>query len=89
VRSKEAAAGAPTGNTEDTVLKTMVEGKLKADSEVSSAAAKIQVAAKSGEVTLSGSAPSADAVGRAIALALDTSGVTKVTSNLKLDSQNQ
>ncbi|MEY4941758.1 MAG: hypothetical protein RIQ93_3493 [Verrucomicrobiota bacterium] len=65
----------------------MVKGKLQADSQISSAASKIQVEAKNGEVTLAGKAPSADAVGRAIALALDTSGVTKVTSNLKVDSQ--
>lgn len=89
VRTKQASAGAPTGNTEDTVLTTMVRGKLQADSQVSSAASKIQVDVKNGEVTLAGSAPSADAVGRAIALALDTSGVNKVTSNLKVEGQSQ
>lgn len=87
VRSKESSPGAPTGNTEDTVLTTMVKGKLQADSQVSSTASKIEVEAKNGEVTLKGNAPSADAIGRAIALALDTSGVTKVTSNLKVESQ--
>ncbi len=85
VRSRDAGVGAPTGNTDDSVLITMVKGKLQADSQVSSAAAKIEVEAKSGEVTLKGTAPSADVIGRAIALALNTEGVTKVSSELKLD----
>ncbi len=84
VRTKESTAGAPTGSTDDTVLKTMVTGKLQADSDLSKAS--IQAEAKSGEVTLSGSAEKPEAVGRAIALALETQGVTKVTSEIKVSS---
>lgn len=59
----------------------MIQGKLQADSDT--AKAMIQVEAKSGEVTLKGSADSASQIGRAIALALDTQGVTKVSSEVK------
>lgn len=85
VRTKDSVVGAPTGKTEDSVLVTMVKGKLQADSQVSAVASKIDVDAHEGEVTLKGSVPSADTIGRAIALALDTAGVTKVSSELKAD----
>lgn len=87
VRTKDVAVGAPTGNTDDSVLITMVKGKLQADSQVAAFASKIEVAAANGEVTLKGDAPSADLLGRAIALALNTEGVTKVSSELKLEKQ--
>jgi osmotically-inducible protein OsmY len=74
VRTKDTVVGAPTGATDDGVIKTMVKGKLQADSET--AKASIDVEASNGEVTLKGSADSADLVGRAMALALDTQGVT-------------
>jgi osmotically-inducible protein OsmY len=89
VRTKESAAGAPTGSTEDAVLVTLVKGKLQADGQVAAAASKIEVDAKSGEVTLKGSASSADLIGRAIALALNTEGVMKVNSELKLEKTTQ
>lgn len=82
VRTKEATAGAPTGTTDDTVLKTMVSGKIQADSQLSQA--NIQAEAKTGEIMLTGSADKPEAVGRAIALALNTHGVTKVTSEIKV-----
>jgi osmotically-inducible protein OsmY len=82
VRTKDTVVGAPTGSTDDDVIETMVKGKLQADSEV--AKAMIEVDAKNGEVSLKGSADSADAVGRAMALALDTQGVTKVSSEVKV-----
>jgi osmotically-inducible protein OsmY len=85
VRSKDSVVGAPTGSTDDDVLKTMVKGKLQADSEASKA--MIDVEAKSGEVMLKGTADSAATIGRSIALALDTQGVTKVSSDVKLSSQ--
>jgi osmotically-inducible protein OsmY len=62
----------------------MVKGKLQADSEA--AKAMIDVDAKNGEVMLKGTADSAALVGRAIALALDTQGVTKVSSDVKVSS---
>ena len=81
--------GAPTGNTDDSVLITMVKGKLQADSQVSSFASEIDVEADNGEVTLKGKAPSADLIGRAIALALNTEGVTKVSSELKIEQSSK
>jgi hyperosmotically inducible periplasmic protein len=89
VRTKDSIVGAPTGNTDDTVLETLVKGKLQADSQVAAAASKIEVGAKSGEVTLKGSAPSVELVGRAIALALNTEGVIKVSSDLKIEKAAQ
>lgn len=83
-RSKTDLVGAPTGATDDDIVETMVKGKLQADMQTSSA--KIDVDAMNGEVTLKGSAANADAIGRAIALSLDTQGVTKVSSDLKLSA---
>jgi len=85
VRTKDSVVGAPTGNTDDEVIRTMVKGKLQADSET--AKAMIDVDAKKGEVTLKGSADSASQVGRAIALALNTQGVTKVSSDVKINAK--
>jgi osmotically-inducible protein OsmY len=86
VRTKETAAGAPTGSMDDDVIKTMVKGKLQADSETSKAS--IDADAHNGEVTLKGTADSASQVGRAIALALDTQGVTKVSSDVKVSAKS-
>lgn len=86
VRTKDSVVGAPTGNTDDAVVETMVKGKLQADSGTEKA--MIDVKAMNGEVTLDGSADSAKAVGRAIALALDTQGVSKVTANVKVNSKS-
>ncbi len=85
VRTKDSIVGAPTGNTDDEVLKTMVQGKLQADSDT--AKTMIEVEAKNGEVTLKGSADSASQIGRAIALTLDTQGVTKVSSEIKVSEK--
>ena len=83
VRTKE-EAGAPTGSTDSKVIESMVKARLQADSDI--APLKLDVDAnKHGEVKLSGKAHSAEEVGRAIALALDTEGVIKVTSKVKLD----
>jgi hyperosmotically inducible periplasmic protein len=86
VRTKEATAAQPTGRMDRKTVKTAVEGKLKADSDTS--ALKIDVdAKKDGEVELTGKAHSAEEVGKAIALALDTDGVNKVTSKIRLDRE--
>ena len=85
VRTKDTVVGAPTGSTDDEVIKTMVKGKLQADSETEKA--MIEVDARNGEVTMKGSADSAAALGRAMALALDTSGVTKVSSDVKIQAK--
>lgn len=84
VRTKEATAGAQTGTSDKSVIDSMVTSRLEADSDL--AALKLHVSAsREGEVTLRGKAHSAEEVGRAIALALDTEGVTKVTSKIDLD----
>lgn len=85
VRSKD-EVGAPTGKSDKKVIESLVQGRLQADSDI--AALKLDVDAdKNGEVKLSGKAHSADEVGRAIALALDTEGVTRVSSKIKLDKE--
>jgi len=84
VRTNDNIVGAPTGNTDDSVLVTMIKGKLQADSQLASIASDINVEAHNGEVTLKGNAKSADQIGRAIALSLSTSGVTKVSSEMKI-----
>lgn len=85
VRTKS-SAGAPTGSMDKSTLKAAVEGRLKADSEL--AAFKLQVdPGKDGEINLDGKVNSADQVGKAIALALDTDGVTRVASKIELDKQ--
>jgi osmotically-inducible protein OsmY len=86
VRTNDKVVGAPTGNTDDSVLITMIKGKLQADSQLASIASSIDVEAHNGEVTLKGNAKSADQIGRAIALSLSTAGVTKVSSELKVAS---
>lgn len=85
VRTKDSVVGAPTGASDDAVITTMVKGKLQADSQV--ATSMIDVEAKNGEVTLKGTADSANQIGRAIALALDTQGVTKVSSDIKVKTE--
>jgi osmotically-inducible protein OsmY len=87
VRTKDSVVGAPTGATDDEVIKTMIKGKLQADSETANA--MIDVDAKNGEFNLKGSADSATQVGRAIALSLDTQGVTKVSSDVKVKAQSK
>jgi len=85
VRTKDSVVGAPTGSTDDEVIKTMVKGKIQADSGMGRAS--IDVDAKNGEVMLKGAADSASTLGRAMALALDTQGVSKVSSDVKISKQ--
>jgi osmotically-inducible protein OsmY len=85
VRTRELPAGAPTGSMDDSVIVTMVKNKLQADSDLNSL--NLDVQAHNGEVTLKGTAQSATQIGRAIALALDTDGVTKVSSDIKVGAQ--
>ena len=87
VRTKDTIVGAPTGSTDDQVIETMVKGKIQADTKT--AKATIEVDANNGEVMLKGSADDASTIGRAIALALDTEGVTKVSSDIKAHSTQQ
>ncbi len=84
VRTKANAAGAPTGSTDKSMIESMVKGRIEADSQL--AALDLDIEAEgAGHIELEGKANSADQIGRAIALALDTEGVTKVTSKVKLN----
>ncbi|HEX2854906.1 MAG TPA: BON domain-containing protein [Opitutaceae bacterium] len=86
VREKTTATGesvAPTAD--DAQIVTAVKGKLVADRDIF--ASKINVGADQGVVSLTGSAGSADLVGRAIQLALDTNGVNRVVSLLTIDAK--
>ena len=81
VRSKTAAAGARAGAMFDNAKTvTVINAKLVGDSQLS--AIKINVDADQGVVTLKGTVKSADLIGRAIGLALDTDDVTQVISLL-------
>lgn len=81
VREKAAAAGARAGSMIDNAkIVTSINGKLVADSQLS--ALKINVDADAGVVTLKGTVRSPELIGRAMALALDTDGVTRVISLL-------
>ena len=84
VRTKDSAGMTATGTIDKSTLEAAVKGRIMADSAL--ADLKLDVNAKrDGEIELEGKAMTAEQVGRAIALALDTDGVTKVTSKVKLD----
>jgi len=83
VRDKSLAAGEKIGGTMDNArIVTVINGKYIADSDLS--ALKINVDADNGVVTLTGKVDSLDLVGRAVALALNTEGVTQVVGILKV-----
>jgi BON domain len=85
VRSKTSTAATKTGEVFDNArIVTVINGKLVADSQLS--AIKINVDADQGVVTLKGTVKSVDLIGRAMALALDTDGVTQVVSLLTVDN---
>ena len=83
VRSKAAVVGAKTGEVLDNArVITVINAKLVADGQLS--ALKIDVDATDGVVTLKGTVNSAELIGRAVTLALDTDGVTQVVSLLTI-----
>lgn len=85
VRDKTLAAGEKVGGALDNArIVTVVNGKYVADSELSSL--KINVDASNGVVTLTGTVGSFELAGRAVALALDTNGVTQVVGLLKIEA---
>ena len=85
VRSKAASTSAKAGAMFDNAkVVTVINGKLLADSQLS--ALKINVDADKGVVTLNGTVKSPELIGRAIAHALDTDGVTQVVSLLTVQS---
>jgi hypothetical protein len=78
------ASGAPTGNMDKSTLQAAVEGRIKADPELANLKLDVNADRKN-EIQLEGKAQSADQIARAIALALDTDGVYKVTSKIRID----
>ena len=83
MRTKEIGANALTGRGDDEALHTLINNRLLADSETVRVATKMEVS--NGEVGVHGSAASAEQIARVIAIILDTNGVTKVTSDMKID----
>jgi hyperosmotically inducible periplasmic protein len=85
VRDKTVAAGEKVGGVIDNArLVTVINGKLVADKDLS--ALKINVDATDGVVTLKGTTASLELIGRAVALALNTEGVTQVVSLLTIEA---
>jgi osmotically-inducible protein OsmY len=77
VREKAGVVGERIG---DVRIATVIKAKFVIDGSLQAGA--IGVAVDDGAVTLTGSVPSTEAVGRATALALDTAGVRTVTARL-------
>jgi hyperosmotically inducible protein len=83
VRHKARAAGElVTDAGRDAAITAEIKGKLAADPLLSALA--IDVDTSGGRVTLSGTAPSHEAIGRATLLALETPGVREVISTLQV-----
>ncbi len=84
VREKSVTAGEKSGEIiGDARIVTVINGKLLAAADLS--AFKINVDADKGIVSLSGTVKSRELIGRAVALALDTDGVTQVVSLLTVE----
>lgn len=83
VRTKS-NTGAPTGSMDKSTLQTAVEGRIKADAELANLKLDIN-ADRKGEIQLEGKAQNASQIARAMAIALDTDGVQKVTSKIDID----
>jgi osmotically-inducible protein OsmY len=83
VRRKAREAGElVTDAGRDAAITAEIKGKLAADPALSALA--IDVDTHDGRVTLSGAAPSHEAIGRATLLALETPGVREVVSTLQV-----
>jgi hyperosmotically inducible protein len=81
-RKARAATEGVTDAARDAAITAEIKGKLAADPELSAMA--IDVDTEGGRVTLSGTAPSHAAIGRATLLALETHGVREVVSTLQV-----
>lgn len=82
-RTRTPGAGEPTGPMDDALVGA-IKGKLQDNPDTASL--KLEVTAEGGVVSLGGSAHSLDQIGTAIALSLDTPGVTKTVAQIKLES---
>lgn len=81
MRSKSPGAGEPTGPM-DSMLVDQITTKLQDNADTSTL--KFDVTSDNGVVTLKGTARTLDQIGRAIALSLDTGGVTQTISQITL-----
>ncbi len=81
VRSKAKAAGE---RIDDALIVTVIKGKYVVEKDLSAFA--INVDCRDGQVQLTGSVSSAEHIGRAVTLALETSGVHNVVSQLVVKS---
>ncbi len=81
VRSRT-SAGAPTGQIDKGTIEKAIKGRFH--SEIPDLKIDANANAK-GQVELEGKVRTSDQVAKAIAIALDTDGVTQVTSKIKLD----
>jgi hyperosmotically inducible protein len=83
VRRKAKEAGQAIADaTADARITAAIKGKLVASRDLS--ALNISVNTTSGVVTLSGTAPSAEAISKAMLLAMETDGVKEVVSTLQV-----
>jgi osmotically-inducible protein OsmY len=83
VRQKVQDAGKTLADaTADARITTSIKGKLLASPDLS--ALSISVNTTDGRVTLSGTASSADNIGKAVQLAMETDGVNEVVSTLQI-----
>jgi osmotically-inducible protein OsmY len=85
VRTKTTSAGAPTGNVDANTIENSIKGRLNADQKLGGLKFDVN-ANRKGEVELEGKARTADQIAHAIGTALDTEGVSKVTSKIRLDA---
>jgi hypothetical protein len=84
VRSKTQGAGARIA---DARIVTVIKAKYVLDHSLS--ARDISVDSHDGQVALTGTVPSTDLIGRAVALALDTDGVQNVSSRITVQAPNR
>ena len=86
VRKKAEQAGRAIADaTADARTTAAIKGKLLAKTDFSSLG--ISVNTTDGVVTLSGSAPSADYIGKAVMLAMETEGVREVISTVQVQAK--
>jgi hyperosmotically inducible periplasmic protein len=81
VKTKE-LAGKVADATADARVVASIKTKYASDSELS--VWSISVSCSNGHVTLSGTVPTADGIGKAVALALEVDGVQDVSSTLQI-----
>jgi len=81
-RKAHEIAGQVADATADARIVTEIKAKYAADSDLS--VWSISVSSSDGRVTLSGTVPTPEGVGKAVALALEVKGVVDVTSTLEI-----